>query len=81
MLGGFDSLVGAVVGGPRDALLDRGVRAATGRVEHTDGTISDDPTIGCCWDADRLDLPRVGMQPDPALLSTEAAARRIRSRQ
>jgi uncharacterized protein len=23
---------------------------------HSDGTLTDDPTIGCCWDADRLDL-------------------------
>src|ERR1700760_2233686 len=29
---------------------------------HTDGQISNDPTIGVCWDADRLDLPRVGMR-------------------
>ena len=41
--------------------------------KHNDGTISDDPTIGACWDADRLDLPRVGVAPDPALLSTKAA--------
>ncbi|MBB6099907.1 uncharacterized protein HNR42_003367 [Deinobacterium chartae] len=40
---------------------------------HTDGEISDDPTIGTCWDADRLELPRVGIVPDPRLLSTEAA--------
>jgi uncharacterized protein len=26
---------------------------------HTGGKISDDPTIGTCWDADRLDLGRV----------------------
>jgi uncharacterized protein len=29
-------------------------------------------TIGCCWDADRLDLPRVGITPDPALMSTSS---------
>lgn len=40
---------------------------------HERGRVSDDPTIGACWDADRLDLPRVGIQPDPRLLSTEAA--------
>jgi len=39
---------------------------------HNDGKTSDDPTIGVCWDADRLDLPRVGITPDPKLLSTEA---------
>jgi uncharacterized protein len=26
--------------------------------------------VGCCWDADRLDLPRVGIVPDPSLMST-----------
>jgi uncharacterized protein len=39
--------------------------------EHTNGFISTDPTVGACWDADRLDLPRVWITPDPALLSTE----------
>jgi uncharacterized protein len=38
---------------------------------HTDGTISDDPTIGACWDADRLDLGRVGITPDEILMSTQ----------
>ena len=41
--------------------------------EHTNGLVSDDPTIGVCWDADRLDLPRVGITPDPARFSTERA--------
>ena len=27
-------------------------------------------TIGCCWDADRLDLPRVGIWPSGDLMST-----------
>ena len=31
---------------------------------HADGLTSDDPTIGCCWDADRLDLRRVGILPN-----------------
>lgn len=42
---------------------------------HTDETFSDDLTIGCCWDADRLDLPRVGNLPDPRYLNTEPARR------
>ena len=29
-------------------------------------------TVGCCWDADRLDLPRVGIQPAAPLMSTAA---------
>ena len=41
--------------------------------EHADGTVSSDPTVGACWDADRLDLPRVGITPRPELFSTEAA--------
>ncbi len=41
--------------------------------EHTNGLVSGDPTVGCCWDADRLDLPRVGIRPDPALFSTARA--------
>ena len=41
--------------------------------EHTNGGIDLDPTVGVCWDADRLNLWRVGRRPDPRLLSTEAA--------
>jgi uncharacterized protein len=40
---------------------------------HTSGAVSDDPTVGACWDADRLNLWRVGMRPDPKWLSTAAA--------
>jgi uncharacterized protein len=32
-----------------------------------------DPTLGVCLDADRLDLGRVGVTPDPVLLSTSTA--------
>jgi uncharacterized protein len=38
---------------------------------HTHGELSDDPTIGTCWDADRLDLGRVGMQPAARYMSTD----------
>jgi uncharacterized protein len=41
--------------------------------EHTNGLVSDDPTVGACWDADRLDLPRVGVRPRPELFSTDVA--------
>ena len=41
--------------------------------EHTNGLVSDDPTVGACWDADRLDLPRVGVTPRPELFSTDRA--------
>jgi uncharacterized protein len=41
--------------------------------EHTNGGVATDPTVGACWDADRLNLWRVGIRPDPRLLSTGAA--------
>lgn len=42
---------------------------------HTDQLFDDDVTIATCWDADRLDLGRVGIVPDPAFLNTEEAKR------
>lgn len=47
-------------------------------VHHTDGETSMDPTIGCCWDADRLDLGRVGIEPAVEYLSTAAARAMLR---
>ena len=41
--------------------------------DHDAGATSDDPTVAACWDSDRLNLHRVGIKPDPDLLSTEAA--------
>jgi uncharacterized protein len=41
--------------------------------DHTRGGVSDHPTIGTCWDADRLDLWRVGIYPDPTFMCTEEA--------
>ena len=38
---------------------------------HTDEQQSSDPTIGTCFDADRLDLGRVGVIPDEEFMSTE----------
>lgn len=37
---------------------------------HHRGAVSDDVTVGTCFDADRLDLPRVGITPDPSKMST-----------
>jgi uncharacterized protein len=37
---------------------------------HTHGQLSDDSTIGACWDADRLDLTRIGMTPKAEFMST-----------
>lgn len=46
---------------------------------HADGLNTDDPFIGCIWDADRLNLVRLGIIPKVELLSTEFA-KRIHSR-
>ena len=40
---------------------------------HDRGEVSDDPTTGACWDADRLNLWRVGIAPRARLLSTRPA--------
>ncbi len=40
---------------------------------HADGKTEADITIQTCWDADRLDLSRVGMIPAPQKLCTPAA--------
>ena len=64
--------------GPRGAALARELRGeafdledaemgllAFACEEHTNGGIGPDPTVGVCWDADRLNLWRVGIIPDP----------------
>lgn len=74
--------------GPRAALLARAINDdALGlsyeRLEVLAGAIhdhngagpSDEPTRAVCFDADRLTLWRVGIRPDPALLSTATARR------
>ncbi len=40
---------------------------------HTDGLTEGDVTVQTCWDADRLDLGRVNIAPDPDRLCTAAA--------
>ena len=40
---------------------------------HTDGHTTGDPTLLACWDADRLDLGRVGIVPVPTRLCTDRA--------
>ena len=42
---------------------------------HNKGIVDDNPTIGACWDADRMELPRVGITPDPSLMSTKEGKR------
>lgn len=47
--------------------------------DHTSGRHHPDPTIGTCWDADRLDLGRVGIIPDERFMSTELGKRIART--
>ena len=53
-----------------EAELDLLVTACRG---HTVERTHADATIATCWDADRLDLPRVGITVDPQYLCTDAA--------
>ncbi len=41
---------------------------------HTEGHHHENPTIGTCWDADRLDLGRCGLIPSPEFMSTAFGA-------
>lgn len=41
--------------------------------DHEKGFTRADVTVMTCWDADRLDLGRVGKRPDPKYLCTAAA--------
>ena len=42
---------------------------------HSDGLVKGDITIQTCWDADRLELGRVGIKPLPERMCTEFAKR------
>lgn len=42
-------------------------------LRHSEGLLDADVTVQTCWDADRLDLGRVGRRPDPRRLCTPAA--------
>ena len=42
-------------------------------IGHSEGELSRNPTIATCWDADRLDLGRVGTRPQARFLSLDAA--------
>lgn len=39
---------------------------------HTSGMTTEDPTLGTCWDADRLDIGRAGITPSARYMSTVA---------
>ncbi|HEX4607252.1 MAG TPA: HD domain-containing protein, partial [Urbifossiella sp.] len=43
--------------------------------DHEKGFTRSDVTVMTCWDADRLDLGRVGITPHPKYLGTEVAKR------
>jgi uncharacterized protein len=45
---------------------------------HAGGSTTQDPLIGSIWDADRLDLVRLGAEIDQGLLSTVHARRLVR---
>ncbi|MEZ7812233.1 MAG: hypothetical protein QMB16_00855 [Paracoccaceae bacterium] len=53
-----------------DAEMEQLIEACT---YHSDGHTDGDITVQTCWDADRLDLGRVGIRPVPHRLCTEAA--------
>jgi uncharacterized protein len=53
-----------------DAGFDLLVQAMNG---HSHGYVDGDITVKCCYDADRLDLGRVGVMPDPRYLCTDTA--------
>jgi len=55
-----------------DAEMDLLVEACS---YHSDGLTEAHATVQACWDADRLDLGRVGILPDPKHLCTPYAKR------
>ena len=72
--------------GPRAAELARSLAGTAFEIEanelglllaachgHSYGLTVGDRSVLTCWDADRLDLGRVGIRPDPDFLCTEAA--------
>jgi uncharacterized protein len=63
------SLVGSQLAG-RPRQLELLLQACS---RHTDGSTQADVSVATCWDADRLDLLRVGIQPSLRKLCTDAA--------
>ena len=45
---------------------------------HTTVPRTGNPTIDACFDADRLDLPRAGIIPDPSKMATKEGAEKTR---
>jgi len=78
---GYDPMHGARAAESIDALVDElpalsaeeRALLAHACTHHSDGLLDAEPTVQVCWDADRLDLGRVGYMPDPERLCTPAA--------
>lgn len=71
----WDDVEGALMLGGRQAYRWNRTQSAMlyeACAKHSLGMRSTDPTIGTCWDADRLDLHRLGVWPQPQFISTEA---------
>jgi uncharacterized protein len=66
---GSGSLRGVQPGSARAQKLIRAIN------DHTAGKTDADVTVGACWDADRLNLWRVGTTPAVRFMSTPAARR------
>lgn len=67
-------LVGRLAGDRRLSLSsDQVTLLMKACAKHEHGQVSRNPTIGACWDADRLELSRLSRRPIPNLLSTAAA--------
>lgn len=73
LLAGRIGALASITQEQRDVLLDA-------MRDHDAGFVSRNLNIGVCWDADRLDLPRVGITPDPDLFSTDEGKRIVGER-
>lgn len=54
---------------------DQEDRLAAACEGHSKGGLSDDVTVQVCWDADRLELGRLAIMPDPHRMGTDTAKR------
>ena len=48
-------------------------------LDHSIGDVASTPLVNVCWDADRLELVRVNITPDPAFMCTEAGKEAARA--
>lgn len=67
-----ESIAGLVEELPKLSIEERRLLAYA-CTHHSDGLREAEVTVQVCWDADRLDLGRVGHMPDPERLCTPAA--------